>query len=70
MSHLIDDDGVDDFSEKDDKDEDKNFSLALKPYVKKRKIKKKVLLDCHFCAKRFFYNEKEDHDKMNKNYPK
>lgn len=68
MSHLIDDDGIDDFSEKDDRDEDSNFTLALTPYVRKRKYKRS-LEDCHFCGKKFWKN-KDDHKKMLKNYPK
>lgn len=68
MSHLIDDDGIDDFSEKDDRDADENFSPVLQPYVRKRRIKR-TLTDCHFCGKKF-WKGKEDHNKMLKDYPK
>lgn len=69
MSHLIDDDGIDDFSEKDDRDEDENFSPALTPYVRKRPKFKRTLVDCHFCGHKF-WKTKEDHKKMLKDYPK
>lgn len=65
MSHLIDDDGNDDYSEKDNEEEDGNFQLSTHVYMKKKK--KCSFLNCHFCGRKFI---KKKDEKMDKNYPK
>lgn len=58
MSNLIDDDGIDDFSENDDHDHDEDFKEPSKVFKKKKRTKREIR-DCHFCGKNFFAIRKE-----------
>lgn len=70
MSNLIDDDGVDDFSEHDDHEDDEDFKEPKKIFIKKKKAKREMK-SCHFCGNNYWaIRKKGDLNHYQNLYPK